>query len=101
MRKMIDVSADKNLTDTSPIAAGVFAFMLVITSALVPATTVVFYIIVLIEYLLSMIFFQHSPRIVYLTLLFLFKHEKLSPTFEDKDFVFNENEIVELSKIKK
>lgn len=96
----VDISADKNLTNASPLAMYAFIICYIITNMLMKPDFL-FIIVILIELVLCQVFFQFSPRMVFITLQFLTKQEHLSPTVEDEKYVSNEKDIAPLRKILK
>lgn len=96
----VDISGDKKLSNGSPIAYIAFIIAYIVTN-LVMKPDFLFFIIVLMEFGLCMIFFQVSPRLVFLTLRFLTTQEYLSPTVKDKEYHYNEKDLKELRKILK
>lgn len=96
----VDISADKNLTNASPLAMYAFIICYIITNMLMKPDFL-FIIVILIELVLCQIFFQFSPRMVFITLQFLSRQEFLSPTIEDEKYHSNEQDIVSLRKILK
>lgn len=96
----VDISADKNLTNASPLAMYAFIICYIITNMLMKPDFL-FLIIILIELVLCQVFFQFSPRMVFITMQFLGKQEYLSPTVEDEKYVANEELIKPLKKILK
>ena len=96
----VDISADKNLTNASPLAMYAFIICYIITNMLMKPDFL-FIIVILIELVLCQIFFQFSPRMVFITLQFLSKQEFLSPTIEDEKYHSNEQDLVPLRKILK
>lgn len=96
----VDISADKNLTNASPLAMYAFIICYIVTNMLMKPDFL-FIIVILIELVLCQIFFQFSPRMVFITLQFLTRQEFLSPTIEDEKYHSNEKELVALRKILK
>lgn len=89
----IDISADKNLSDQSPIAMFAFVICYIVTNILMDPSFM-FVIVIFIEFALCQILFQYSSRIVYLGAKFLLTHSDLSPTFKDKAYFPSERDIV-------
>ena len=96
----VDISADKNLTNASPLAMYAFIFCYIITNMLMKPDFL-FLIVILIELVLCQVFFQFSPRMVFITMQFLTKQEHLSPTIEDDKYIADEKQLKELNKILK
>lgn len=94
----VDISADKNLTNASPLAMYAFIICYIVTNMLMDPDFL-FLIVILIELVLCQIFFQFSPRMVFITMQFLSKQEHLSPTIEDEKYISDEKELKELRKI--
>lgn len=96
--RCIDISENRRLGTVSPLA--IFAFVgiyIVVTAFMEPGFT---YILVLaVSYLLTQIFFQYTPRFIFLLLKFLVTNAKLSPSFEDTKYVYNHRKIKSLQRI--
>lgn len=96
--RCIDISENRKLTTISPIA--VFAFIggfIVLTAIMEPGFTYVLAITV--WYLLTQIFFQFSPRFVFMMIKFLLTNSKLSPSFEDRAYQRDHKSIQTLKRI--
>lgn len=98
MAYITDISADKNISNQSPIAIFAFMILFVITN-LVMEPSFPMLIIVLFEYLFTQVFFQVSPRIVFLSLSFLSTKVNLSPNFEDTKYYSNEKDVKSIMRI--
>jgi hypothetical protein len=96
--RCIDISENKKLGHTSPIAMAVFVALFVVISALVPAG-IMFFILVSISFILTQIFFQYSPRFIFLSIKYLLRNPYLTPSFEDKEVVYDEGSIKNIKKI--
>ena len=94
----IDISADKNLTNASPIAMYAFILCYIVTNMFMQPSFL-YIIVVAVELVLCQLLFQFSPRVVYLTILFLFKHTTMSPNFKDNQYYPNEKELKGLKKL--
>ena len=96
----VDISADKNLTNASPLAMYAFIICYIITNMLMDPDFL-FIIIIIVELVLCQVFFQFSPRVVFITIQFLSKQSHLSPTLEDIKYIPEEKDLVPLRKILK
>lgn len=96
--KCVDISADKNLTHASPFAMWAFIACYIVTNILMKPDFL-FLIVIFIEMLLCQIFFQYSPRLVFMTLQYLGKQEYLTPNFDDIKYYPYEKHIPELDKV--
>jgi hypothetical protein len=94
----IDISADKNLTQSSPISMFAFIICFIITN-LFMKPDFLYVIVVLVELILCQILFQFSVRMVYLTIIFLFRETLMSPTSTDVKYHPDENSLVAMKKI--
>lgn len=96
--RCIDISENRKLGNVSPIA--IFAFVgiyIVLTAFMEPGFT---YILSLaLSYILTQIFFQYTPRFIFLLLRFLITNHRLSPSFEDERYVHDHRKIKSLQKI--
>ena len=96
--RCIDISENRKLGTVSPLA--MFAFIgiyIILTAFMEPGFT---YILMLfLSYLLTQIFFQFTPRYIFLIMKFLFTNSRLTPSFEDEGYIHNEYEIKNLRKI--
>lgn len=96
--RCIDISENKKLGHTSPIAMAAFVALFVIISALIPAG-VMFFILISLSFILTQIFFQFSPRFIFLSIRFLLRNSYLTPSFFDNDYIYNEAKIKNIEKI--
>jgi len=96
--RCIDISENKKLGHTSPIAMAAFVGLFVIISALVPAG-IMFFILISLSFILTQIFFQFSPRFIFLSIKFLLRNSYLTPSFEDEEFIFDETRVPSIKRI--
>ena len=96
--KCIDISENRKLGNISPLA--IFAFVasfVVLTAIMEPGFG---YILALaVAFLLTQIFFQYTPRFVFLYIKFLFTNAKLTPTLVDEKYVSDHYQIKSLNKV--
>ncbi len=96
--RCIDISENRRLGNVSPLA--IFAFVaiyIILTAFMEPGFT---YIIALLAaYLLTQLFFQFTPRFIFLMIKFLLTNHKLTPNFNDEKYVVNHAGIQNLQKI--
>jgi hypothetical protein len=97
--KVIDISENKKASSVSPIAVFVWVAFFILFTALVRNNLFLYIILNLVSWILTQIFFQFSPRFVFLSLRFLTTNSKLSPSFEDKGYLHDYSKIKSLSKI--
>ena len=95
-----DISENRKLTSVSPISLGAFLASFVILSALM-RPSILYLICVLISYALCQLLFYYKPRLVILSIKFLTQNSYLTPTFVDTDYLFDENEIDNLTAVLK
>lgn len=96
--RCIDISENRKLGNVSPLA--IFAFVgiyIVLTAFMEPGFTYVLSLAV--AYILTQIFFQYTPRFIFLLLKFLITNHKLTPNFEDERYVHNHYNIKSMQKI--
>ena len=96
--KCIDISENRRLGNVSPLA--IFAFIaiyIVLTAFMDPGFTYV--LLLAMSYLLTQIFFQFTPRFIFLLIKFLMTSHYLTPSFEDKEYVSNHKNIKNLQQI--
>jgi len=107
--KCIDISDNKRLGTTSPIAMFAFVAIFIAITALVEVGFL-YIILIIVAFVFTQIFFQYKPRFVYLTIRYLGKNAYLTPSCEDKHFLVDDLEIpavvdslseYEISKIRK
>ena len=96
----IDIASDKNLTNASPIAMYAFIICYIITNMFMQPDFL-YVIVILIELVLCQVFFQFSPRMVFLTILFLFRNSLLSPSHQDDFYHAEEKDLKALKKVLK
>ena len=94
----IDISADKNVSTASPIAMYAFIICYIITNMFMQPDFL-YVIVILIELVMCQVFFQFSPRMVYLTILFLFRNSLLSPSHKDVVYHAEEKDLKALKKV--
>lgn len=90
--KCIDISDNKKLGTTSPIAIFAFVAIFIALTALVEAG-IMYLILLVVSFVFTQIFFQYKPRYIFLTMKFLTKNSYLTPTFEDLDYISDETSI--------
>jgi hypothetical protein len=88
----VDISADKNLSNSSPLAMFAWVICYIITSVIMKPDFL-YLIIIIIEMVICQILFQFSPRLVFLTLQFLNTHNNMTPNFTDLKYYPNERDI--------
>lgn len=96
--RCIDISENRKLGNVSPIA--IFAFVgiyIVLTAFMEPGFTYILSLAV--SYLLTQIFFQYTPRFIFLLLKYLVTNPRLTPNFNDEKYVCDHNKIKSLQKI--
>lgn len=96
--KVIDVSENKRIGTTSPIASFVFMFLFILIAAFIDFSFV-FIILTLFALIFSHVFFQFGPRIMFYNIIFIFRESKLSPAFRDKEYVADHYNIKKLRRI--
>lgn len=96
--RCVDISENRRLGNVSPIAIFVFiGIFIVLTAFMDPGFT---YILSLgVAYILTQIFFQFTPRFVYLLLKFLITNHRLSPSFKDEQYMTDHRKIKSLQRI--
>lgn len=98
MTRCIDIAENKKLGTVSPIAMFVFVGIYVILTALMQFG-IMYFIMVAISYILCQIFFQYSPRYIFMTIRFLATNSYLTPSFKDQDYVFDETQFNGIKRI--
>lgn len=96
--RCIDISENRRLGTVSPLA--IFAFVaiyIVLTAIMEPGFTYV--LCLALTYLLTQIFFQYTPRFIFLLLKFLTTNARLSPSFDDEKFLPDHRNIKNLQRI--
>ena len=96
--RCIDISENRKIGNISPIA--IFAFVacfVVLTAVMNPGFT--YLLSVILAFILTQIFFQYTPRFVFLYIKYLFTNSKLTPTFYDEKYMSNHFKIKNLQKI--
>lgn len=98
MTRCIDISENKKLGTVSPVAMFVFVGIYVVLTALMQFG-IMYFICVVISYILCQIFFQYSPRYIFLTIKFLSTNSYLSPSFEDDNYFTDETQFEGVKKV--
>lgn len=94
----IDISENKRLDSVSPIATVVFLACFMILTMLMDLG--IFWLIAVVTTgLLTYMFFQYSPRYVFIMFEFLFKHYYLVPSFDDTKYLHDHTKIDGLNRI--
>lgn len=96
--KCIDISDNKKLGTTSPIAMFVFVAIFIVQLALMDIGFM-FLIVFVLAFVFTQIFFQYKPRYIFLTMKFLTRNTYLTPTFEDKSHLSDETSIPQVLNI--
>lgn len=94
----IDISDNKKIGTTSPIAMFVFVAIFIGITALMDLGFM-YIIVLLVSFVFTQIFFQYKPRYIFLTMKFLTKNPYLSPSFEDQDYLADESTIPQVVKV--
>ena len=97
--RFIDISDNKKLASSSPIAMGVFLLLFIVISLLI--RSIVSQILLwMLSFIFAQLFFQYSKRFILLTLKFVLNDKQvMSPCFEDENYVPNEKLIPSIQKI--
>ena len=95
---VIDLSSDKNITNASPISMMVFMFAFVIINMFMEVS-LLYFIAVALTFIMCQIFFQFTPRMVFLSIKFYFTQSDLSPTMPDKEYYADEYAIENLKRV--
>jgi hypothetical protein len=98
MTKCIDISENRRFSTVSPIAMFVFIGLFVIETALMKPGFA--YLLALaVSYILTQIFFEYTPRFIFLFVKFIITNHHLSPNFIDKEYYIDHKNINSLKKI--
>lgn len=88
----IDISENKKIGTVSPLAIMAFVCIYVVLTAFMePGFTYV--LLLLVSYILTNLFFQFTPRFIFLYLKFLFTASYLTPTFKDENYISDHKKI--------
>lgn len=98
--RCIDISENRKFSTVSPLAMLVFVACFIVLTA-VMKTGFAYFFALFVCYFLSNLFFQFTPRYIFLYMRYLSQHPVLSPSFTDKDYVADEASIKSLSNILK
>jgi hypothetical protein len=96
--RCIDISENRKLGTVSPLA--IFAFVgiyIILTAFMEPGFTYI--LLLVISYILTQIFFQYTPRFIFLLLKFLLTNARLSPSFQDEKYIGDHKQIKSLQTI--
>jgi len=96
--RCIDIAENRKISNISPIAIFVFVgCFVVLTAVMNPGFT--YLLSVILAFILTQIFFQYTPRFVFLYIKYLFTNSKMTPTINDEKYVVNHYKIKNLQKI--
>ena len=90
--KCIDISDNKKIGTTSPLAMFAFVGIFIILTALMEAGFM-YLILLIVAFVFTQIFFQYKPRYIFLMIRYLTKPSYLTPSFEDKAYIVDEEKI--------
>jgi len=90
--KCIDIAENKKLGTTSPIAIFAFVAIFIVITALLEVGFM-YFIILIVAFVFTQIFFQYKPRYIFLTMRFLVKNSYLTPSFNDPDYLADETSV--------
>ena len=96
--RCIDISENRKITSMSPIAIFVFIPVFIILTALIEFGFT-YFLLVFVSFVLIQIFFQYTPRYIFLTIRFLLTNAYLTPSFSDEKYVADEKKISSLNKV--
>lgn len=96
--KCIDISENKKLGTTSPIAMFAFVAIFIGITALMEVGFM-YLIVLIVAFVFTQIFFQYKPRYIFLTMRFLTKNSYLTPSFNDPDYLADETKIPQVVKV--
>jgi hypothetical protein len=94
----IDIADNKKLGSPSIVAIGAWVACFVTLTALMK-TSFLYFICLAVSYLITQIFFQYTPRIVILSIIFLTKNHYLTPSFEDSEYIGDETQFKNIQRI--
>ena len=90
--RCIDVSENKRLTSVSPISIFAFLAIYVVITALVEFG-IIYFILILLDYIFTQLFFQFTPRFIFLSLKFMSTNTVLTPNCEDMQYIPDETRL--------
>lgn len=96
--KCIDISDNKKIGTTSPIAMFAFIGIYIILTALMDVGFM-YLILLILAFVFTQIFFQYKPRYIFLMMKYLTRQSYLTPSFEDKQYVVDEESIENVKNI--
>jgi hypothetical protein len=96
--KCIDISDNKNIGSNSPLSIFAFVAIFILLTA-VMKTGIVYFILLMVAFIFTQVFFQYKPRYIFLTIKFLGKNSYLTPSFTDRNYLSDETRIPEIVKI--
>jgi hypothetical protein len=98
MTRCIDISDNRKLGTISPIAMFVFVGCYIGLTAFMDFG-ILYFICVMVAYILTQLFFQFTPRYVWLTLKFLSTNAYLTPSFTDDWYIVDETRFSNIQRI--
>jgi len=96
--RCIDISENRKLGQTSPVAMFVFIAIFILLTALM-TVGILYLILVCLAYIFSQLFFQFSPRFIFLSLKFVLRNSYLTPSFSDELYLEKEERISGIRRI--
>jgi hypothetical protein len=96
--KCIDIADNKKLGHASPVAMAAFLICFIIMNIFI-TIGFLWFILTAIIYIITQVFFQYTPRVIWLSLRFMGKSTRLSPSFPDLLYVPDEARFNEIRKI--
>lgn len=87
--KCVDLTGEKALKEQSPIPILAFVISWCIQSVLMKDLSILYFIILVINFGLCQVLFQHEPRIIFLSAKAIFRWRVLTPCLTDEKYVYD------------
>jgi hypothetical protein len=94
----IDISDNKRMGSPSIVAIGTWVVCFIILTAIMK-NSFLYIIFLAASYLVTQIFFQYTPRVVILSIIFLTRNHYLTPSFEDTEYIPDETQFKNIKRI--
>jgi hypothetical protein len=96
MTEVLDISTSSGRRTTSPISVVLWFIYFIILNVLIKDDLIILFILSVVGWVVFDVLFKFTPRLVYMTLLYILEAQVLSPSFEDKLYYPKFVEIPEL-----
>ena len=97
--KVLDISTSAGRRTTSPISVVLWFLYFILLNILIKDDLIILAILSIVGWVVFDVLFKFTPRLVYITILYLLEAQVLSPSFEDKLYYPEFVKIQELTEV--